>query len=436
MNKKFAIRLFFLYFFLQAVPLDWKFYRELFSIDWAHLHYGALFSLAHYTPRWFGDTQQYADWVVIFFVAFLGAIAWGSIDRGRSRPDVFYERIFYWGRVIARYRLAIAMLAYGFLKLYPLQAPYPSLSNLNTNYGDFTRWKLFSLSLGIVPGYESFLGLVEIAGALLLLYRRSASIGAFVIAVFLGNVYMSNVAYGGGDKVYSLYLISLALYVLSYDLGRLTNLLIFQRQAAPNTFKPVFAGKARRYGRIVLKTLFVFVFVLLYGFKTGHEGGYQFPVTHGLPGAAGVYNVAFFRINKDTLAYSKTDSLRWQDVVFEKWATLSIRSGRVVVLDSNNVERPLSNDVERTYELEGSAGRHYYNYVVDTVNHLLVLRNKNPHYKGETMILSYNRSSDRRIILSGFDQDKDSIYVVLDRVDKKYLLEEAARKGRQGTLKL
>lgn len=143
-----------------------------------------------------------------------------------------------------------------------------------------------------------------------------------------------------------------------------------------------------------------------------------------------------FRVNKDTLAYSKTDSARWQDVVFEKWATLSIRSNRSVVPDFNNVERPLLKDAEKTYELEGSAGRHYYNYVVDTVNHLLVLNNKNPHYKGETMILSYDRPSDSRIILSGFDQDKDSIYVVLDRVDKKYLLEEAARKGRQGALKL
>lgn len=436
MNKKFVIRLFFLYFFLQAVPLDWKFYRELFSIDWAHLHYGALFNLAHYTPRWFGDTQHYGDWVVIFLIALAGTFAWTYISRHRVIPDTWYDKLYYWGRVIARYRLAIAMLAYGFLKFYPLQAPYPSLSNLNTNYGDFTRWKLFSLSLGIVPGYESFLGGVEIIAALLLLYRRSASIGAFIIAIFLGNVYISNVAYGGGDVVYSLYLITLALYVMSYDLQRLTNLLIFQRQAMPNTFKPVFGSEGKRYGRIALKTLFVFVFVLLYGFKTGHEGGYQFPVTHGLPGTAGIYNVSLFRIGKDTLAYSKKDPVRWQDVVFEKWATLSIRSNRSVVLDSNNVERPLLDDADRTYESEGTAGRQYYAYITDTVNHLLILKNKNPHYKNETMILHYDHPSDGHIILSGFDQDKDSIYVVLDRVDKKYLLEEAARKGRTGGLKL
>lgn len=431
MNNKFLIRLFFLYFFLQVVPLDWKFYRELFSIDWGHLHYGALFDLAHYTPRWFGETQHYGDLIIIFGIALLGAVVWGFADRGRDNE--YYRKVYYWARVIVRYRLAIAMLAYGFIKLYPLQAPFPSLSNLNTNYGDFTRWKLFSLSLGIVPSYESFLGLVEIVGALLLFYRRSASIGAFIIAVFLGNVFMSNLAYGGGDEVYSLYLISLALFVLSQDVVRLADLLVFQRPAAPNTFRP---GSGLRYGRWVLKTLFVVVFVFLYGFKTRHEGTYQYPVSRGLPGAAGVYNVSLFRVNQDTLAYSKTDPVRWQDVVFEKWATLSIRSLRPVVLDSNNVERPSVEGVDRTYELEGAAGRHYYSYEADTVNNLLVLQNKNPHYKGESMILHYNRPDSSHIVLSGFDQDKHSIYVVLDRVNKKYLLEEAAHKGRQGTLKL
>jgi len=446
-SGKFAIRLFFLYFFLQAVPLDWKFYKELFSIDWTHLHYGALFDLAHYTPRWFGELPQYADWAVLFGIALAGAVIWTYADRKKAlsvnlpestnaRTDAYYEKLYYWARVIVRYRLAIALLAYGFIKLFPLQAPFPSLSNLNTNYGDFTRWKLFSLSLGIVPNYESFLGLVEIAGAFLLLYRRSASVGAFIIAIFLGNVYMSNVAYGGGEEVYSLYLISLALFVLSYDLQRLANLLVFQRSTAPNTFRPVFESKGQRYGRVALKALFVFFFVVLYGFKTRKNPSYQFPATGGLPRVAGVYNVSLFRINSDTLRYSKTDAVRWQDVVFEKWATLSIRSNRPVVLDSNNVERPELKDVDRTYELEGSAGRHYYGYETDTANQLLILRNKNPHYKGETMILHYSRPDDAHIVLSGVDGEKNSIYVVLDRIDKRYLLEEAARKGRQGTLKL
>ena len=175
---------------------------------------------------------------------------------------------------------------------------------------------------------------------------------------------------------------------------------------------------------------------MLYGFKTREGATYQFPVTRGLAGAAGIYNVSLFRVGKDTLAYSKTDSVRWQDVVFERWATLSIRSNRPVALDSSNIERPELKDMDRTYELEGSAGRHYYSYRTDTANHLLILRNKNPHYKEETMILHYSQPDSSRIVLEGFDADKNNVYVVLDKAKKKYLLEEAAHAGRQATLKL
>ena len=432
--KDFAFRVLFIYFFLQAVPLDWKYYQQLFSIDWSHLRYGAIFDLAHYEPRWSSGPPAWSDWLILLGIALAGAIIWTAVE-ARGRRVISSDNLYYWLRVIVRYRLAIGIIAYGFIKLFPLQAPYPSISNLNTNYGDFTRWKLFSLSLGIVPSYESFLGCVEIIGGLLLFYRRSASVGAFIIAIFLGNVFMSNLAYGGGDDVYSLYLISLALFVLSYDAQRLINLLLLQKPAAPNSFHPVFRAGGR-YVRLALKTAFIFFFVILYGFKTRSGETYQFPLTKGLPEAAGVYNVSQFIVGKDTIAYSKTDSTRWQDVVFEKWATLSIRSNRPVVLDSNNVERPELTGDERTYELEGSAGRQYYRYTVDSADHLLTLQNKNPHYSDEKWVLHYDRPGGSRIILSGVTTGKDSVYAVLDRVDKKYLLEEARKKGRQGGISL
>ena len=433
-NEKFVFRIFFLYFLFQAVPLDWKYYQQVFSIDWAHLRYGAIFDLAHYEPRWSSGPPAWSDWLILLAIALAGAVIWTVVEARRQRT-ADYDRLYYWLRVIVRYRLAIGIIAYGFIKLFPLQAPPPSLSNLNTNCGDFTRWKLFSLSLGVVPNYESFLGLVEIVGGLLLFYRRSASVGAFIIAIFLGNVFMSNLAYGGGDDVYSLYLITISLFVLSYDAQRLLNLLVWQKPTAPNLYHPVWREKGQHYARLALKTLFIFFFVILYGFKTRFGGDYQFPTTKGLAGAAGLYNVTQFVVGKDTLAYSRTDSTRWQDVVFEKWATLSIRSNRQVVLDSNNVERPEAVEDAKTYELEGSAGRHYYSYTIDSANHTLMLQNKNPHYSNEKWVLHYERPEASRIVLSGIT-GKDSVYAVLDRVDKKYLLEEARKKGREGGLRL
>ena len=142
----------------------------------------------------------------------------------------------------------------------------------------------------------------------------------------------------------------------------------------------------QKYGRLVLKTIVVLVFVVLYGFQTrsGYlHDSYQYPKTKGLPGLSGLYNVSEFKINQQSVPYSTIDPKRWQDVVFEKWNTISIRSNRPVLLDSTNTDRISTDDKERTYELEGSASRHYYSYDADTVNQILLLHNRNKNYKDE-----------------------------------------------------
>ena len=239
--------------------------------------------------------------------------------------------------------------------------------------------------------------------------------------------------------MYSLYLIVLALFVLFWDLQRITTLIVLQKPATPNRFRPVFTAKWQVYARTVAKLAFIFFFVLLYSFKaaTGYKHHpYQFPVTKGLPNVSGIYNVKTFRINGDTLAYAKNDPVRWQDVVFEEWNTISIRSNRPVVIDSNNVERITATDNDKTYELEGAIGRHYYSYTGDTAQQVLTLQNKNKFYKNEQLILHYDRPNDSTIVLYGVNEHRDSVFATLERINKKYLLKEVEREGRGKSLKL
>ncbi|HEY0611171.1 MAG TPA: DoxX family protein, partial [Chitinophaga sp.] len=308
--EKLGLRFFFIFFFIQVVPLDWKFYRDLFTLNW--FHYSGIFKLAHYTPR-FGDVSHYADWGIFLLIAAVGTLIWTYLEKKKAY-QVSYDTLYYWLRVLLRYRLAIALLAYGLIKFFPLQSPYPSISNLNTPYGDFNEWKLFSLSLGIVPGYETFLGLVEILAAVLLLNRKTVSIGAFIVLLFTGNVFMSNLAYGGGEGVYSFFLVLIALFLFAHDLPRLVNLLAFGRPTAPNTYKPVFTQPWLKYGRLALKTFVWLFFVVLYGvqvYAAAQHDPYQYPSTPGLTKASGIYNVREFRLNNQVLPYSDTDSIRW-----------------------------------------------------------------------------------------------------------------------------
>lgn len=439
--EKIGFRFFFIYFVLQILPLDWKFYGNLFHINWTDLHFGDIFYISRYTPQFIsgGSTPgawgiaTLADWVLIAVIAVIGTAIWSIRDKNSEN----YNNLYYWLRVILRYRLAIGIIAYGFIKFFPLQSPLPSLSNLNTSYGDFNRWKLFSLSLGIVPGYESFLGLVEIVVGVLLLFRKTTTFGAVIILVFTGNVFISNLAYDGGEGLYALYLISIALFLILYDAQRVYNLVALRKPTSPNVLKPSL-GAQWRTPRLVLKSLVIFFFILLYGYKTYaayHHDIYQYPKTKGLAGFAGLYNVSDFKLNNKQLPYSQTDTSRWNDVVFEKWATISIGSNKKYKIDSIGTEEISAKDKERKYEVDGTSGRAYYSYVADTVKQVLLLKNKNSNYTADQLILHYTKPANGTITLTGIDHNRDSIYVQLDRINKKYLLQEAS-KGRNKALKL
>lgn len=435
-------RLVFLYFTLQVLPLDWKYYHHVFSVNWFDIRLNDIFNISRYTPQFFSGAYTpdhwglatFADWGIIFLIAVAGTIVWTVTDKKNNQ----YHRLYYILRVMVRYRLAVAVLAYGFIKLYPMQAPYPSISNLNTTYGDFTSWKMFSLSLGIVPGYQSFLGAVEVTAGLLLLFRRTATIGASIIIFFTGNVFMSNLAYEGGETAYSLFLVTLALFLVAYHAQRIISLIFLRNPTPPELYQPLAITSRQKMLRLAIKSLFLYFFVLLYGFKAGEvyrQGGYQYPAKPGLAGTEGLYHVSKFVINNREIPYSATDTLRWQNVVFEKWATISIKTNAQIKPICIATEEIKPQNENRLYELNGSAGRRYYSYTADTAKQIILLKNEHPGQTPEFINVQYSFAGPSQLILKGLISSKDSVYVVLDKVNKKYLLKEAEN-GRPQKLKL
>jgi len=421
-NEKAALRLLFIYFVIQVVPLDWKFYRDLFSISGSFYD---LFKLTTYAPQFF-SLSGYANWVAAFAIAIAGALVWPLADKN-GKTD--YSKLYYWLRVILRYRLAIGIIAYGFIKLFPLQMPYPSLSNLHTNYGDFLPWKIYYHTLGVAQPYEVFLGAVEVLAGVLLLFRRTTTFGAGIILGFTGNVVVANLAYHAGQEVYSSYLTTIAVVLFVYDVPRLYRLLVLQKYTIANKFQPVLSGNFART-RQVLKGLTV-LFILALGFSTyanytNHP--YKIPQTAGLKGSYGYYNVREFKLNNQTIPYSKTDTSRWQNVVFEKWATISIKTAKPIQLDTSFADGFHQQDIDRNYESAGVGGRRYFVYTADTANHQLELRNKNRNYTTEKYTLTYNFLNDSTLVIKGVNEKKDSVYALLDKINRKYMLLEGRRK--------
>ncbi len=402
-SQRILFRIAFVFFIAMSLPNNVAWYKEVVKLDWLHpgrvrLHYRDLYDVARFGSgltlfgnKLFGSTLNgYAPWLITLFFATVVGLIWTGIVRaafGRLRrqevrnysPDAG-PLLYYWLRVIVRYRAGIGIIGFGFTKLLPTQLPYPSLGVLNTNFGDLTAQKIYWLSIGIVPWYEVFAGVVEVLAGVLLFFRATTFWGAVLLFGALADIVYVNFAYDGGVHGYSSYFVLLAGFLLVYYVKDLYTLLIQERPAVPNYFAPVFSGW-KQYLRIGLKTATIGVFVVLLfwlQYINFRYDPYKQPAQKGLKDLRGNYTVAEFRLNGKPLPESLTDTVRWQEATFENWTTLTFKTAKPVELDLSNGGGAPMRDINRTFELTGVAGgQRVFYYEADTVHHVLYLQDKN-----------------------------------------------------------
>lgn len=495
-GQKFALRVSAIFFFIMSIPWTAEWYKNLFGIDWLHIHYRDIYDIARFNPNFvrFSNTSYnllgYADWLLILAVALAGAGIWTAIERKKSKLN--YDTLYYWVRVVVRYRAGIGIIGFGYTKLFPTQMPYPSLGLLNTNFGDFTAQKIYWLSVGIVPWYQVFAGIVELLAGTLLFFRKTTTLGAALLLGALGDITYVNFAYDGGVHVYASYFVLFAVFLLWYDAVPVYNLLVRERFTVPRSYLPSFSQKWLRVTRVGLKaaTILIFLVYLFYAEVLNFKyDPYKQPAVKGVSALRGNYHVTEFKINGQAVPYNPLDSVRWRDVTFEKWSSLTYNVNKPVKLDLSNGGGSPMRDINRNFELTGTGGgKRVFYYDADTVDHVLYLQDKfaaardrnSAKYKdrkknakkdkGEKksnwiprealahigdenlkidaaalsgrrakgiveeqkderkrnhMVLKYDTSDGSHIVLTGIDEKKNQVYIVLDRYNKDYVLKDS-----------
>jgi hypothetical protein len=302
-------------------------------------------------------------------------------------------------------------------KVFPVQMPFPTLSQLNTNLGDFTPGKLYWLTTGVSPFFEVFAGIFELIATVLILFMRTATLGALMMIAILLPIWFVNIGYDAGVELASLHLLFLSVGLLLKDADNFYNILIRHRQAAISYIQ--FAGNASKWkkvGRVVLKTAFIFLFILYRGYHYEQLYGagktFKLPLDNGIKSFTGFYNVSEFRVNNKPLPYLPDDTIRWQNVVFEKFNTISIKVAKPFKLNTQNKIR--------TTEYYGNVGRLFYGYEADTLKHVFTLRNRAD--TTDKIVFNYTTPSPGKFIIKGLNHQKDSLYIVLTKIEKHYPL--------------
>jgi len=386
--ERILFRVAFIFFVSMSIPNNLSWYDQVIHIDWFNLHYRDLYDVARFGSGigFFGNTifgsnlSGYAVWIITLLFAIAGGLVWTAIVKLRKSESVEYNNLYYWLRVIVRYRAGIGIIGFGFTKLLPVQMPYPSLGILNTDFGDLTSQKIFWLSVGIVPWYQVFAGVVECAAGTLLFFRKTTFIGAALLFGALGDIVYVNFAYDGGVHVYSSYFVLLSAFLMVYYIPHLYRLFILERRTTPIYHYPALSKPWQKCTRVTLKaaTIFIFLIVLFYlQLINFWYDPYKQPSNKGLAQLRGNYNVKEFRYKNQLIPYSPLDSVRWQEVTFENWSTLSYKVNRKTPLDLSNGGGDPQRDLNRTFEIAGVAGgRRVFHYLADSIDHVLYLQDK------------------------------------------------------------
>ncbi len=139
----------------------------------------------------------------------------------------------YWLIVIFRYYLAYQLFHYGFNKLFKWQFFLPEPNTVYSELGQITPDLLYWSAVGSSYGYTVFAGSIEIATALLLLFKRTYKIGALAAIVIFSNVVLVNFTFNISVKVFSSFLLVLSILLFSPSFKPLVNLLTFKAIEQP-----------------------------------------------------------------------------------------------------------------------------------------------------------------------------------------------------------
>jgi hypothetical protein len=379
--KKGTFRFFFIFFILEVFTIEftavWLNLNDTSLLLWEHQFFtppflwlnNHLFHFPYYPWEWYTFTLSIilVRHITYASIALIGCIAWSFIERKRNN----YAKLDFWFRQGLCLCVSGVMWAYGIIKVLPVQMPMPSFIDLQKPLGDLDPFSLLWATMGYGTPYQVFTGIGEIAGATLILFRRTRPIGLLLLVVVLCNVVMINYTYAVGVLSLSYLLLLMTIYLLVPYLKNLW-LFLFSNQVV-NQFTNLpqysFATPWKRGAIIVFPALFV-ISTSIAKLHTVYLKYISRSVSNQ---ALKHWQVKNFVLNGDTLPPLAGDTARWRF-----WSEhLSATGAASITIYTMNT------DVTKRYSL-----------IRDSIKHTLTL-------------ISSSEPNDKPVALNYKERDKD-----------------------------
>lgn len=234
----------------------------------------------------------------------------------RKNDKIAYHRWYYWFQVILRVFLFAAMLLYGLVKVFKGQFSDAGLELLLQPVGEMSPMGLAWTFMGHSMGYNIFLGVVEVFGGILLLNRKTVTLGSFIIMGIMTNVFVMNLTYDIPVKLFSFHLLLSSLILFMVDWRRVKQV-FFNNEAAEKLsyFTPKLNKNFQRLiigGKGLVKILITLIVIV--------QCFVQFDLREQLKEKSdlyGIWETQLFIKNRDTLKPILTDDFRWRYLIVD-----------------------------------------------------------------------------------------------------------------------
>jgi uncharacterized membrane protein YphA (DoxX/SURF4 family) len=272
-------------------------------------------------PVFVRDTRYLYALLTCFLVfSALAAIVWTALDRKRKE----YVALNHWLRVFVRYVLAYLLLHYGIDKVFLIQFPAPGLGRLVEPFGNYSPSSLMWAFIGASKLYTVFGGVAELLGAVLLLFRRTTTLGALIAFAVMFNVTIMDLSYDVGVKLLCFHILLMAMYLVLPDAGRLLNFFFLNRPTHAARLDPAPFAVSRR-GLLVAFKLCVILLLIVPLTLREWKSYRQIGEGATKPPYYGLYDVDTFALNGAVLPPLTTDATRWRSIVFDTPNTVLLR---------------------------------------------------------------------------------------------------------------
>lgn len=247
----------------------------------------------------------------VFLTLIIGGF-WSFLDKIK----IAYAKLFYWFRVMLRVFLFAAMTLYGLAKVFKGQFADPNLELLLQPVGEMSPMGLAWAFMGHSMAYNIFLGGLEILGGLLLLNRKTVTLGALIVFGVMINVLIMNLTYDIPVKLFSTHLVLMSLILLMADRQRVISFFIKNEQVEKKQYITYIKSKFLLKLISFFKKAIQFVVIIL----VFAQCFMQFKVTEQLKSKSelyGIWETELFIENNDSLPPLLTDETRWRYLIID-----------------------------------------------------------------------------------------------------------------------